>query len=67
MSLALQYILILGFHFLGMIFLVFWFNKKVKSDKDYFIAKGKLGPATIGFSFSATQTSGSIYMGAVVY
>jgi len=42
-----------------------WFNKKVKSNKDYFIAKGKLGPATIGFSFSATQMSGSTYMGAV--
>jgi SSS family transporter len=42
-----------------------WFNRKVQSKKDYFIAKGKLGPATIGFSFSATQMSGSSYMGAV--
>ena len=48
-----------------MLSLGFWFNRKVRSKKDYFIAKGKLGPATVGFSFSATQMSGSTYMGAV--
>lgn len=48
-----------------MLGLGFRFSRKVKSSKDYFIAKGKLGPATVGFSFSATQMSGSTYMGAV--
>jgi SSS family transporter len=48
-----------------MLGLGFWFNRKIRSSKDYFIAKGKLGPATVGFSFSATQMSGSTYMGAV--
>ena len=65
MSLSLQYIIVLGIYFLGLLSLGFWFNRKVRSKKDYFIAKGKLGPATIGFSFSATQMSGSTYMGAV--
>ena len=65
MTLSLQYTLILIFYFAGILFLGFWFNRRVRSDKDYFLAKGKLGPATIGFSFSATQMSGSTYMGAV--
>ena len=61
----LQYSIILALYFMGMLALGVWFNRKVKSKKDYFIAKGKLGPATVGFSFSATQMSGSSYMGAV--
>ena len=65
MNLTVQYILVLGVYFGGMLFLGVWFNRKVKSKKDYFIARGKLGPATVGFSFSATQMSGSTYMGAV--
>jgi len=65
MSLAFQYTCILILYFLGMMLLGIWFNRRVKSKKDYFLARGKLGPATIGFSFSATQMSGSSYMGAV--
>ena len=65
MSLTLQYTLILCLYFAGMLILGLWFNRRVKSDKDYFIARGKLGSATVGFSFSATQMSGSTYMGAV--
>ena len=65
MSLSAQYTFILILYFAGLLFLGFWFNRKIKTRKDYFIAKGKLGPATIGFSFSATQMSGSSYMGAV--
>ncbi len=65
MSLTTQYMIILSLYFLLMLFLGLWFNRKVKSKKDYFIARGKLGPATVGFSFSATQMSGSTYMGAV--
>ena len=57
MSLTLQYTLILGLYFGGMLSLGVWFNKKVRSKKDYFIARVKLGPATVGFSFSATQMS----------
>ena len=65
MSSGLQYTLILVVYFAGMMGLGFWFNRKLHSKKDYFIARGKLGPATIGFSYSATQMSGSSYMGAV--
>jgi len=65
MNLSTQYLIILSVYFLLMLCLGFWFNRKVRSKKDYFLARGKLGPATIGFSFSATQMSGSTYMGAV--
>ena len=65
MSLTAQYALILGVYFLGMLCLGFWFNKRVRTTKDYFLARGKLGPATLGFSYSATQMSGSTFMGAV--
>ncbi|MFQ5677080.1 MAG: hypothetical protein ACE5G1_14395, partial [bacterium] len=61
----IQYTVILVCYFIAMLLLGVWFNKKVKSRRDYFIARGKLGPATVGFSFSATQMSGSSYMGAV--
>lgn len=60
-----QYLIVIVSYFIGMLFIGYWFNKKVESDEDYFLAKDKLGPATIGFSFSATQMSGSTYMGAV--
>ncbi|MFQ5788974.1 MAG: sodium/proline symporter [Acidobacteriota bacterium] len=65
MSVAQEYTLIVGAYFAGMLLLGVWFNKRLRSEKDYFIARGRLGPATIGFSFSATQMSGSSYMGAV--
>ena len=37
-------------------------SKRVKDEKDYFIAKDKLSAPVIGFSYSATQMSGSTYM-----
>jgi SSS family transporter len=60
-----QYVAILAAYFLAMIGIGVWFNKRSRSRSEYFIARGKLGPATIGISFSATQISGSSYMGAV--
>lgn len=65
MTVSFQYTLLLGGYFIAMLGLGFWFNRRISSSRDYFIAKGKLGPATVGFSFSATQMSGSTYMGAV--
>ncbi len=65
MSITLQYTIILVLYFAGLLLLGAWVRKRVHSKKDYFIARGKLGPATVGFSFSATQMSGSSYMGAV--
>jgi len=60
-----QYVAILAAYFLAMIGIGVWFNKRSRSRSEYFLARGKLGPATIGISFSATQISGSSYMGAV--
>ena len=65
MSLTLQYAVILFLYFASLLGLGLWFNRRVRSKKDYFIARGKLGPGAVGFSFSATQMSGSSYMGAV--
>ncbi|MFQ5737800.1 MAG: sodium/proline symporter [Acidobacteriota bacterium] len=65
MNTATYYSLIVGAYFVGLLLLGVWFNRRVRSRRDYFIARGKLGPATVGFSFSATQMSGSTYMGGV--
>ncbi len=65
MSLTTQYTLILAVYFAVLLSGSAWVNRRLRSSKDYFIARGKLGPATIGFSFSATQMSGSSYMGAI--
>ena len=65
MSQSEQYILILTAYFATMIGIGVWFNRRSRSRADYFIARGKLGPATVGISYSATQISGSSYMGGV--
>ena len=59
------YVSITVIYFLGMLLLGIWFNRRSSSAKDYFIAKGQLGSGTVGFSYSATQMSGSSYMGGV--
>jgi SSS family transporter len=59
------YLAVLGLYFLAMAGLGVWFNRRARSRSEFFIARGKLGPATVGLSFSATQMSGSSYMGAV--
>ncbi|MBC8546276.1 sodium/proline symporter [Clostridiaceae bacterium NSJ-31] len=65
MSATTQYIIVIVAYFIAMLGIGFLFNNKVTSDKDYFIAKDKLNAPAIGFSFSATQMSGSTYMGTV--
>ncbi len=60
-----QYTVILVLYFGALMGLAIWFNRRQRSRADYFLARGKLGPGTIGFSYSATQMSGSSYMGAV--
>lgn len=59
------YTVILVVYFAGMMGLGIWFNRRQRSKEDYFLARGDLGPGTIGFSYSATQMSGSSYMGAI--
>lgn len=59
------YTVILAIYFAGMMGLGLWFNRRQGTKEDYFLARGKLGPGTVGFSYSATQMSGSSYMGAV--
>ena len=41
------------------------FNRHNRSRREYYLARGDLGPATLGFPYSATRMSGSSYMGAV--
>ena len=59
------YIAVIVIYFLAMLGIGILFTKKVSSERDYFIAKDKLSAPAIGFSFSATQMSGSTYMGTV--
>lgn len=62
---ATQYTIILVLYFGAMLGLGFWVKRLQHDRTDYFLARGKLGGAAIGFSYSATQMSGSSYMGAV--
>ncbi len=65
MSTATLYTIILVVYFGALMGLAFWFNRRSRSRRQFFLARGDLGPATLGFSYSATQMSGSSYMGAV--
>ena len=65
MSITAQYTLILIVYFAGLMGLGVWSNRRTQSRDDYFLARGKLGPGTVGFSYSATQMSGSSYMGGI--
>ncbi len=65
MDAAGQYTIIIGVYFTLMMGLGIWFNRRQRTRTDYFLARGKLGAGAIGFSYSATQMSGSSYMGAI--
>ena len=65
MEAAGLYTVILAIYFGGLLGLGLWFNRRQGTKEDYFLARGKLGPGVVGFSYSATQMSGSSYMGAV--
>ena len=65
MAESVLYTVILVVYFTGLMGLGLWFNRRNRSRQEYFLARGDLGPATLGFSYSATQMSGSSYMGAV--
>ena len=65
MAESVLYTVILVVYFTGLMALGLWFNGRNRSRQEYFLARGDLGPATLGFSYSATQMSGSSYMGAV--
>ena len=54
-------------HFVAMLGIGILAGRKITGGDgdDYFLAKDKLSAAAIGFSFSATQMSGSTYLGTV--
>jgi len=66
MSLTGIYIMVLVLYFAIMFGIGILSGRKSSSgEQDYFLAKEKLPAITIGFSYSATQMSGSTYMGAI--
>lgn len=65
MGASAQYTVVLGLYFGALLGLGLWFRRRHHTRADYFLARGKLGAGAIGFSYSATQMSGSSYMGAV--
>ena len=65
MGATIQYIVVIVVYFVAMLLIGFIFAKKSNSEQDYFLAKDKLPPVVVGFSFSATQMSGSSYLGCV--
>ena len=65
MDAAGQYTLIILIYFALMMGLGLWVNRRKRGRTDFFLARGELGPGAIGFSYSATQMSGSSYMGGI--
>lgn len=65
MSSSTVYVLVIALYYAAMVAIGLFFKNKIGNHSDYFVARGKLGPATIGFSFSATQMSGGTFVGAV--
>ncbi len=65
MSDTTLYGVVLVVYFAALMGLGVRFNRRSRSARSFFLARGDLGPATLGFSYSATQMSGSSYMGAV--
>ena len=66
MGVITQYLIVIGIYFVAMLGIgIFASRKLTGKGGDYFLAKDKLGAAAIGFSFSATQMSGSTYLGTV--
>ena len=60
-----SYIVIMSIYFIAMLVIGFLFSKKIKTKTDFYTARDKLNAAVIGMSYSATQMSGSSYMGTV--
>lgn len=66
MSVITQYLIVIVIYFVAMLGIGILAGRKITNDgDDYFLAKDKLSAAAIGFSFSATQMSGSTYLGTV--
>ena len=65
MSSAVTYIIVIAVYFVAMLAVGVLVGRRVKSQSDYFIARDQLNAPVIGFSFSATQMSGSTYLGTV--
>ena len=66
MSVITQYLIVIVIYFVAMLGIGVLAGRKITNDgDDYFLAKDKLSAAAIGFSFSATQMSGSTYLGTV--
>lgn len=65
MSATVQYIVIICVYFAALLGIGVFFGKRNNTKSDYFLAKDKLPSAVIAFSYSATQMSGSSYLGCV--
>ncbi|MBQ7113252.1 MAG: sodium/proline symporter [Clostridia bacterium] len=65
MSSVVTYIIVIAVYFVAMLAIGVLVGRRVKSESDYFIARDQLNAPVIGFSFSATQMSGSTYLGTV--
>ena len=60
-----QVAIILGIYFILMLIVGAVFSKRVKSLSAFYVGERSLNAPVTGFSFAATQMSGSTYMGAV--
>lgn len=59
------YVAVIAVYFIGMLGISILLSKRARSESDFFLARDKLPAAVIGFSYSATQMSGSSYLGSI--
>ncbi|MCD6445969.1 sodium/proline symporter [Candidatus Bathyarchaeota archaeon] len=65
MSYESQVAIILVMYFIGMLLMGIFFSRKIKGISSFYVGERQLSAPVTGFSFAATQMSGSTYMGAV--
>src|SRR5690606_23903126 len=51
-----------GFYLLGMLLIGYYFSRKNKSEKDYYLGGGRMNPVAVGLSLFATLLSSLSYL-----
>src|SRR5690554_2573395 len=54
--------MVVGFYLLGMLLIGYYFSRKNKSEKDYYLGGGRMNPIAVGLSLFATLLSSLSYL-----
>ena len=59
------YVAVISVYFICMLGVSIFLSKRARSESDFFLARDQLPAVVIGFTYSATQMSGSSYLGSI--